>query len=103
MKYLLLIMNGLEVSDGIFTEYAVTRGFVSEANVVMESFVNNGDFFVLKVLGVLVCSLVLWLIYKRFPKTILTVTSGIVIFYAAVMIWNVSIFSAGYFQYCTLM
>ena len=92
MKYLIGIMSGLELFDGIFTEYAVTRGLVNEANALVDSLITGGTFLVLKLVGIVVCSLALWAVYKRFPKIALTTSSLITAFYSIVLLWNVSVF-----------
>ncbi|MBN2238716.1 MAG: hypothetical protein JW712_02995 [Dehalococcoidales bacterium] len=89
MKILLFLMNALEMSDGIFTEYAVGNNLVKEGNDLMKSVVLNGDFIVFKILGVLACSACLWLLYKKFPRIAMATTSGIVLFYSIVIVWNI--------------
>lgn len=91
MKVLLILMSGLEMLDGLFTNFAVGEGLAKEANILMESLVLNGWFVLLKILGAVVCSFCLWRVYKRFPRIALTVTSGIVVFYSAVAAWNFGI------------
>lgn len=92
MKYLLLWLSGLEISDGIITNTFVRNGLVQEANPLMESIVRRGDFLLLKIAGVCLCGLILWTVYKRFPRVTLAVTSSIVIFYGAVIVWNLGVF-----------
>jgi hypothetical protein len=46
----------------------------------------------LKVIGALLCVWILWLLYRRFRKIAMITTSSIVLFYGAVMLWNLSIF-----------
>jgi hypothetical protein len=92
MKILLLIMSLLEISDGLFTHISVGKGIVQESNSLMESLISSGDFLTLKILGAVFCAAILWFVHKRFPHLALTVTSGIVVFYSAVMIWNTGVF-----------
>ena len=92
MKCLLALLSGFEISDGIVTHYLVRNGLVQEGNPLMESIVREGNFLLLKVIGVLLCVLILWVIYKRFPKVTLITTSSVVMFYWAVMAWNLSMF-----------
>ena len=89
MKLLLLLMSGLEISDGLFTNFAVGNNLASEANSLMKSFVMNGDFIILKILGAVFCSLCLWMLYRRYPRIAVAVTSGVVVFYIAVISWNI--------------
>ena len=78
------------------TNVFVRNGFVQESNPLMESIVREGNFLLLKVIGVLLCGLILWLIYKRFSKVILIVTSSIAVFYGAVIAWNMSLLFRGF-------
>ncbi len=90
MKYILILLSGLEISDGVITDFAVRNGLVQEGNPLIEAIVREGNFLLLKIIGVLLCVLILWGIYKRFPKVALTATSTIVMFYGIVMAWNLS-------------
>ena len=92
MKYLLILLGGFEISDGIITHFLVRNGLVQEGNPLVEAIVMEGNFLLLKVIGVLLCVLILWDIYKRFPKVALIATSSVVMFYGAVMAWNLSVF-----------
>ncbi len=92
MKYLLILLGGFEISDGIITHFLVRNGLVQEGNPLVEAIVMEGNFLLLKVIGVLLCVLILWDIYKRFPKVALIATSSVVMFYGAVMAWNLSMF-----------
>ena len=49
------------------------------------------DFLLLKIIGALICSVCLWFLYKRFRKIALVITSGVIAFYSAVLIWNVAV------------
>ena len=92
MKYLLTIMSSLEISDGIFTDFAVGKGFVNEANPLMDSVVSGGHFLFLKAAGALVCVVMLWLVYRKYPRLAKTASSGIILFYTAVIAWNAFLF-----------
>lgn len=93
MKLLLCIMSGLNISDGLFTDYAVNKGIVNEANSLMEGSVFSGDFIVLKIAGAIICSFCFWLVYKRFPKVAFTATSCVIVFYSLVLTWNITVFT----------
>ncbi|UCC17853.1 MAG: hypothetical protein JSU58_04695 [Dehalococcoidales bacterium] len=88
MKCLLTIMSSLEISDGVFTDFAVGKGLVNEANPLMDSVVSGGHFLFLKVAGALVCAVILWLLYRKYPRLAKTASSVIITFYAAVIAWN---------------
>ncbi len=46
MKYLLILLGGLEISDGIITHFLVGNGLAREGNPLMESIVKEGNFFI---------------------------------------------------------
>lgn len=92
MKYLLIFLSEFEVSDGIITHFLVRKGLAQEGNPLLESVIMDGNFLLLKIIGVLPCVLILWALYKRFPRVILVVTATVVMFYGAIMVWNLSIF-----------
>ncbi len=92
MKRLLILLGGFEISDGIITHFLVRNGLVQEGNPLMESIVREGNFLLLKVIGVFLCVFILWGMYRRFPKATVITTSSVVMFYGAVMAWNLSIF-----------
>jgi hypothetical protein len=92
MKVLLGIMAALEIGDGVFTHYAAGSGMVGEGNALMESLVMNGDFLVLKIVGALLCAVLLGRLYRRFPGIAVTVTSAVAVFYTAVIGWNAGVF-----------
>ena len=92
MRYILVLLSGFQVADGIITHVLVKNGLVQEGNPLLVSIVSEGDFLMLKVLGALLCVLFLWGIYQRFRNVALVTTSSIVMFYGAVMSWNLSVF-----------
>lgn len=95
MKYLLTLLSGFEISDGIITHVLVGDGQFREGNPLMAPIVGEGNFLVLKIVGVLICALLLLKMYRRFPKMTVVTASSIVMFYAAVIGWNLSLFFAG--------
>ena len=95
MKYLLFLLGGFEVSDGIITHLLAGNGLVREANSLMASIVREGNFLTLKVIGALFCVLTLWYLYRRFRKVTLIATSSVVAFYGVVIAWNIWVFFTG--------
>jgi len=92
MKYLLILLSGFEILDGVATHFLVNNGLAREGNPLMESIVMEGDFLLLKVIGVLICVFILWGMYKHVPRVALITTSSVVVFYGAVMAWNLGVF-----------
>jgi hypothetical protein len=91
IKFLIPLLVALESADGILTYSAVGKNLTQEANPFLQNIVGTGDFLLMKISGAFLCAVLLWLLYKRFPKISLITTSGIVTFYACVLTWNLSI------------
>ena len=94
MKYLLGLLAGFVISDGLLTYFLVKHGLAREGNPFLVRIVGEDIFLVLKVVGAILCVLILWDIYRRFPKLALISTSCFVVVYGAIVIWNLSIFLA---------
>lgn len=91
MKYLLALMGGLEMSDGILTDFLVRNEIVREANRLMEPVIMKGDFLLLKAAGAVLCAIALWLISRKFPKTAMAAASGVSILYGGIIAWNLGV------------
>ncbi len=91
MKYLLFLFSGLEISDGVMTDFFVRNGLVQESNSLMEPIIRDGNFLLLKIAGAVICGLIFWIIYKRFSRAAFIVVSSISAFYLAVLIWNLGV------------
>ena len=91
MSCLLGVLIVLVVSDGLISRFLVTRGLGREGNPFLQNWVGEDAFLVIKVLGVLLCALILWDIYKRWPKLALTSSFCFVILYTGIVLWNLCI------------
>lgn len=91
MKYLLGLLVGFIILDGVLTHFLVGSGLAREGNPFLKPIVGEAGFIILKVVGALVCALLLWDVYRRFPKVGLIATWCGVIAYTAIVIWNSSI------------
>lgn len=92
MKYLLILLIVLVTSDGLVTQFLIKGGLAREGNPFLEPIVGETGFLILKAVGALVCAVILWDIYKRFPKVALISTSTFVLFYGVIVLWNLSLF-----------
>ena len=93
MKYLLGLLAGFVVADGILTRFLVGNGLAREGNPLLVPIVGESNFLVLKVVGAILCVLLLWDIYRRLPRLAVISTSCFVVFYAAIVFWNLSFFA----------
>ena len=92
MKYLLGLLIVFEISDGVLTHFLIRGGLAREGNPLLMSLVGETNFLILKVVGVLLCAVILWDIYKRLPRVALISTSCFVVFYGVIVLWNLSLF-----------
>jgi hypothetical protein len=92
MKYLLSLLVGFTVLDGLLTHFLTRHGLAQEGNPFLLPIVGEDNFLVLKLVGTILCVLILWDIYRRFPKLALISTSFFVMVYAVIVIWNLSLF-----------
>jgi hypothetical protein len=92
MKYLLCVLMGFVVLDGILTEYLVDGGLAREGNPFLEPLVGDIGFILLKIGGALLCSFILWDIYKRFPRVAVGAAWCATVAYGLIIIWNTSLF-----------
>ncbi len=89
MKYFLGLLGGLQVADGLLTQFLVGGGIVKEGNPLMEPLVLGGSFLPLKVAGAIFSVAVIYFTYRLFPRLALGAASGMVAFYSAVAFWNI--------------
>jgi hypothetical protein len=68
MLYLLASMVAFMIMDAVLTQYLVPSGKAREANMLIEPLVGQPSFMILKIVGALICALLLWDIHRRFPR-----------------------------------
>ena len=91
MKYLLSLLVALVIGDGLLTRFLIDGGMAREGNPILQPLVGENGFLVLKAAGALVCALILWDVYRRFPRLARIFTWCCVIAYAGIVIWNASL------------
>jgi len=94
MRYLLGVLIGLVVSDGVISRFIVTEKLGWEANPFLQTIVGEDMFLAIKVVGVLLCSLILWDIYRRWPKLAVISSLCFVVLYLGIVLWNIYAFFA---------
>jgi hypothetical protein len=92
MKQLLTVLVLFVIMDGLVTEYLVGGGLAREGNPLLEPLVGNVGFMLVKTAGALVCTYILWDVYKRFPRIAVGTTWCFVAVYGLILAWNSSIF-----------
>jgi hypothetical protein len=92
IKYLIGALAVLVVTDGLVSHFLISNGLAQEGNPLLVVLVGKWNFLVIKVAGAFICSLILWDIYKSWPKLALISTSCFVSVYTIIVFWNVGIF-----------
>jgi hypothetical protein len=92
MKILLGTLIFFVILDGLLTELLISRGSVREVNPFLQPLVGDIGFMVLKVVGALLCALILWDIYRRFSRLATIATWIAVVGYGVIVAWNISLF-----------
>jgi hypothetical protein len=91
IKILIPLLVTLEAADGILTYSAVGQDLIREGNPIIQNAAGTGSFLLLKIGGALLCGLLLYLVYKRFPRISLVTVWTVLIFYSVLFAWNLSI------------
>ena len=91
MKCLLGAMFSRVVADGIISQFLVAEGLGREGNPFLQAFIGRDYFLWVKVGGALLCVLLLWDVYKRWPRIARIFSLCIVAFYTVIVYWNLSI------------
>lgn len=92
MKYLLGLLIIFEIADGIVSYFLFRNNIAREANPFLAPLVGDAGFIIVKVVGVLLCAVILWDIYKRYRRLALVSTSFFVVVYVVIVLWNLSLF-----------
>jgi len=92
LKYLLGLLIFLNIADGILTHFLVELDLGKEANPFLLKLVGEPVFLVLKVVGILLCALILWDIHRRHPRLAFMSTSVFVTIYVGIVVWNSAAF-----------
>lgn len=92
MKYILGLLVGLEILDGVLSYLLIENALGREANPFLQSIVLGNGFLLFKVCGGILIGFLLWTIYTHWPRVALGCTSFFAVLYAAIVTWNLSLF-----------
>ena len=88
MIYLLSLLAVFIISDGLLTHALVGNDLLREGNPLMVPLVAQGNLMLLKLVGTIICVIILWDLYRRFPRLAVITTSCFVIAYGVIVFWN---------------
>ncbi len=92
---LLITLVALVIADGLISQFLIRTGLGSEGNPFLMNWVTGPDFIATKAAGALLCALILWDIYKHWPKPAMFIIVVFVVLYAGILFWNISVFVIG--------
>ena len=92
MRYLLGLLVLLNILDGIVTHFVIESGAGREGNPFLLHIVDEPVFIIIKIIGVIICALILWDVYRRHPRLALVFASCFVAVYTTIVLWNSSLF-----------
>jgi len=88
MIYLLGLLAVFIISDGLLTHALVGDGLMREGNPLLVPLVAQGNLMLLKLVGTIICVIILWDLYQRYPRLALITTSCLMVAYGAIVFWN---------------
>ena len=94
MLALLAIFVVSMLIDAVSTQFLVSRGLVNEGNPAMALLIGKGQFVAFKILGAALCSGLLWMVYRRFPRLSLFGVLSSLLVCAFILLWNTVVVSS---------
>jgi len=88
MRYILYVLFGLIVADGILSDFLVSYNLGWEWNPLLKNTIGSDQFMLIKVCGALLVILLLWNIYRKRPGVAVISSLCSLVFYIAIIYWN---------------
>jgi hypothetical protein len=88
-RLLLGTLVALMGSDGVITRFLVANKLCFESNIFIRRWVLEDSFLLIKMVGGLLCALILWDIYRRRPLLAHKASSLAVLTYTGIVYWNI--------------
>ncbi len=83
------------VADGVLTNLLIQKGIAREGNPFLVGIAGEHGLIILKVIGVLVCILILWDIHRRIPRLAFWTSSIFLFIYTCIVAWNLRLLTLG--------
>lgn len=90
VNLLLILLVALVAADGVISHFLITQHLAVEANPIMRRWVGENIFLAIKLGGGFFAAVLLWLIHRRLPKISEIAIIASVIFYTAIIYWNLT-------------
>ena len=94
-RYLLLLLCGLVVADGIISNFIVQSGLGTEGNLFIQSIVGQTSFIFLKLSAAFLSSIILWKVFRRHHRLGLVSIILFVMLFTVIIWWNLGIWFIG--------
>ena len=91
VKCTLCVMDLLIILDGILTNILVTHNIAREFNPFLEFWLIPTGWWV-KIAGALICTVLLWDVYKHWPRLATISIYSLTALYTLIVLWNTAIY-----------
>ncbi len=88
MRFILYVLFGLIVADGILSDFLVSHNMGWEWNPLLKSMVAGEHFMLVKVCGAILVITLMWNIYRKRPYMAVISSLCSLVFYTAIIYWN---------------
>jgi len=92
VRYVLCVLFGVIVADGLISQFLVTGGYGSEGNPLLMSWVGRESFLAIKIAAAFLVTLFLWIKYNSSPRLVYMVAVVALGFYTIIVYWNLFVF-----------
>jgi len=88
MRYMLYVLFGLIVADGILSDFLVSHNLGWEWNPLLKNMMGGEQFMLIKVCGALLVMVLMWNIYRKRQGMAVISSLCSLVFYTAIIYWN---------------
>lgn len=90
--YLLALLVGLVLADGLMTEFLIAGGLGQEGNLFLHGILGSGNLIALKAVGATVSAVILWDVHRRHPGLAFAATLAFIAVYTGIVYWSIFVF-----------
>jgi hypothetical protein len=92
VKYLCYLLIILTIADAWLTNLLINIGMAVEGNPLLIGIAGEPRFLIFKISGVLLATIFLWDLHRRFPKLAVLTAFAFVMIYGGIVSWNLHLF-----------
>lgn len=94
VRWVLVAFVLLVIADGFLTNLLIQRGIAHEWNPFLVLLAGRGALLVAKIIGAIVCALLLWDVYSHWPRLGFISSYISLLVYFGIVLWNLSLYLA---------